>query len=264
MTNADRAGAVSTLHAVASGAIAIQVAPEFTAGEDSVPMKWFRREPTTPISRTHEQWARIGIVIGETDANAGLKLHNLAHPRGYCERPDLLQTLDVPLTIATLIPAAEKEAEVRHLAQIRELQERIAAEGGWMHEPSTPRVITLQGLLALSPSEFEAEVARLLDHHGYRDIRRVGGAGDLGVDIFCVDGLGNRVAVQCKRYARERTIGSPAIQTFFGMVAHHGAHRGLYVTTSGFTEPARLLATQRDIDLIDGPALVQLFAAMER
>ena len=119
----------------------------------------------------------------------------------------------------------------------------------------------LNDLLALTPGEFEDEVARLLERQGYRAVQRVGDTGDLGVDIFCVDcvdEVGNRIVVQCKRYAPDRLIGSPAIQSFFGMVAHHGAHRGLYVTTSAFTVPARTLAEQRDIDLTDGQELVKL------
>jgi hypothetical protein len=47
---------------------------------------------------------------------------------------------------------------------------------------------------------------------------------------------------------------------FFGMVAHHGAHRGVFVTTSTFTSPARDLAEQRDIELVDGPTLVRQVA----
>jgi restriction endonuclease Mrr len=49
------------------------------------------------------------------------------------------------------------------------------------------------------------------------------------------------------------------IQTFIGMQKiHHGADVGLFVTTSGFTLDAMKLAKAHGVQLIDGPALVQL------
>lgn len=112
-------------------------------------------------------------------------------------------------------------------------------------------------LLELSGHQFEDQVVEFLTEKGYRDVERVGGAGDLGVDIVCRDSLDRRVAVQCKRFAPGRTIGSPLIQLFFGMVVRRRAERGLYVTTSSYTQPARKLALELDIDLIDGSQLAR-------
>ncbi len=115
----------------------------------------------------------------------------------------------------------------------------------------------LNDLLALTPGEFEEEVARLLERQGYRDVRRVSGSDDLDVDIFCLDEAGSRVAVQCKRYMPDNPIHSPAIEVFFENIIQHGAQRGLYVTTSEFTDSAQIFAAQRDIYLIDGSELVK-------
>ena len=127
-------------------------------------------------------------------------------------------------------------------------------------ERTNTRVI-LNYLLALSPSEFENVVARLLPHLGYRDVRRTGGAGDLGVDIVCTNAHGGLVAVQCKRYAHGNNVTSPDIQHFFGMLVHHGARHGVYITTSTFTKSAFDLATARDIQTIDGEELATLFVS---
>jgi ribose transport system ATP-binding protein len=117
----------------------------------------------------------------------------------------------------------------------------------------------LAHLLALNPSEFEQAVAQLLPLLGYREARRTGGAGDLGVDIACYDEHGGLVVVQCKRYSLSKTITSPDIQLFFGMIVHHGARAGVYVTTSSFTKSALDLANARDIRTIDGQTLAALF-----
>lgn len=117
----------------------------------------------------------------------------------------------------------------------------------------------IEQLHALSPYEFEAYVRDLLSTLGYRDLRLNGGAGDLGVDIWGRNPEGKTAAIQCKRYAPGKKIGSPLIQTFIGMQKiHHGADVGLYVTTSGFTLDAMKLAQAHGIQLIDGPALLQL------
>jgi HJR/Mrr/RecB family endonuclease len=114
-------------------------------------------------------------------------------------------------------------------------------------------------LHALSPYEFEAYVRDLLSALGYRDLRLNGRAGDLGVDIWGRTPEGRTAAIQCKRYAPGKNIGSPMIQTFIGMQRiHHGADVGLFVTTSGFTLEAMKLARAHGIELIDGPALLRM------
>ena len=107
----------------------------------------------------------------------------------------------------------------------------------------------------LSPSEFEREVASLLATQGYRDVTVIGGTGDLGVDIRCYDQDGNLVVVQCKRYAPNRRVGSPAIQQFMAMALHHRAQRKIFVTTASYTPQAIALAHNAEVELIDGDAL---------
>jgi hypothetical protein len=123
----------------------------------------------------------------------------------------------------------------------------LAAHTSQSGAPTAPT-----GLLGLTPRQFESAVAVLLRKRGYRDVQLVGGAGDRGVDIRCRDRDGHLVIVQCKRYSPNRPIGDPAIQHFFGMMVHHGAARGIFVTTSRFTLAARNLARQRGIELING------------
>ena len=115
---------------------------------------------------------------------------------------------------------------------------------------------TIAEVLKLTPAQFEEGVADLLQRLGYRSVQRVGRSGDLGVDITCQDKEGRSVAVQCKQYTGAR-IGSKDIQTFIGMQrVHHGADRGMFVTTSEFTTPARNLAERHGITLIDDKELL--------
>ncbi len=116
----------------------------------------------------------------------------------------------------------------------------------------------LDELIALSPAEFEHAVAQLLPHLGFADVRRVGGANDRGVDIVCRDADGSLVAVQCKRYDPSRRVGALAVQHLSAMAFQRRAHRGIFVTTAAFTTSARRQADEFDIELIDGPQLVEL------
>jgi restriction endonuclease Mrr len=125
------------------------------------------------------------------------------------------------------------------------------------------RLHSLGDILTLSPKEFEVLTGKILEASGYHDIQVVGGSGDLGVDIFALDQYGNKVAVQCKRYAPGNSVGSPAIQTFFGMMIHHEAQIGVFVTTSTFSQPATFLAAQRGIRLIDGNQFISLLQGLQ-
>lgn len=120
---------------------------------------------------------------------------------------------------------------------------------------------SLQRILKLSPTEFEVFTGDILRALGYSDVRRVGGAGDMGVDVTATSPDGQRTVVQCKRYAPDRPVGSQPIQNFIGMmnVVHH-ADAGIFVTTSSFSKQAHELARRyKDrIQLIEGRYLLQL------
>lgn len=117
-------------------------------------------------------------------------------------------------------------------------------------------VSSLNDLLRLTPTQFEQITVELLRTRGFRHVRHTGGGGDLAADITCQTPDGHRAVVQCKRYAPHRPVGSPEIQKFIGMVrVHHQAQVGIFVTTSTYTSPARALARQHGLMLLDGPYL---------
>lgn len=122
-------------------------------------------------------------------------------------------------------------------------------------------VLTINGILEMSPYEFEEFVLETLENQGYRELELTRRSGDLGVDIIGRTRRGKVVAVQCKRYAPGNKISSPALQTFFGMAKfQYEADVSIFVTTSGFTGDAINLARRHGIELIDGPGLVLMQA----
>jgi restriction system protein len=111
---------------------------------------------------------------------------------------------------------------------------------------------TLDAVWAMDDRRFEEFIAELCRRDGCTDVQRVGGAGDLGADVTGILPDGRRLVVQCKRYAKHRTVGSRDIQTFNGTArAEHGADVPLFVASCVFTAPARDFAARHHLCLID-------------
>ncbi len=124
--------------------------------------------------------------------------------------------------------------------------------------------LTLTKLKSMSPREFEHTMAELLNRLGYKDVKVIGGAGDLAVDIIAKYGKDTRVAVQCKRYTSKK-VGSPELQMFIGMmITEYKASKGIYITTSSFTKDAIELASRHRIELWDSNKLVDILTGIEQ
>lgn len=118
-----------------------------------------------------------------------------------------------------------------------------------------------------SPAFFEGLIVDLLVAMGYGGSRKnaveqLGRSGDGGVDgVVNEDRLGlDRVYVQAKRYAPSNSVGRPDVQAFVGSLVGLGATKGVFVTTSTFSQQARDFVkhlSQRVI-LIDGQRLTDL------
>src|SRR3712207_9428309 len=92
-----------------------------------------------------------------------------------------------------------------------------------------------------------------------KQVRRLGGSGDGGVDgVIDQDALGlDRVYLQAKRYAPGNGVGADAIRDFFGCLNIAKASKGVFITTSTFSRGARDTADSLGarIVLIDGDQL---------
>jgi restriction system protein len=125
----------------------------------------------------------------------------------------------------------------------------------------------LDRILAAPPAFFEGLIVALLLAMGYGGSREeagkiVGRSGDGGIDgVIDQDALGlDRVYVQAKRYAAENAVSEPEIRAFSGSLGAAKADKGVFVTTSYFTQPAQSFAERHPfkIVLIDGERLAAL------
>ena len=116
----------------------------------------------------------------------------------------------------------------------------------------------------VDPGRFEQLVVKLLEKMGYGEGRAIGRSGDGGIDgIIDQDALGlEKVCIQAKRYTAG-SVGEPEIRNFSGSLDAQGASKGVFITTSTFSQTARQTAENissgnKFIRLVDGNELAQL------
>jgi len=140
-------------------------------------------------------------------------------------------------------------------AALAELKQTVAAE-------------LLEMLAQVTPQHFETIVLDLLHRMGYganrEDLQRVGRVGDGGIDgVISLDRLGlEKVYVQAKRW--QGSVGRPEVQAFYGALAGQRANKGVFITTSTFTQQAVDFAKSVErVVLVDGERLAGLMAEHE-
>lgn len=126
----------------------------------------------------------------------------------------------------------------------------------------------LDHVLASSPEFFERLVIELLVAMGYGGAqasdaaRHVGKSGDDGIDgVIDEDKLGlDAVYIQAKRWATDRPVRRPDLQGFAGSLEGQRATKGVFITTSRFTDDARQYVDRisRRVVLVDGQTLARL------
>ncbi|GAA3265100.1 hypothetical protein GCM10010469_35320 [Streptomyces labedae] len=119
-----------------------------------------------------------------------------------------------------------------------------------------PEVLTfrMKQLAAMTATGFEQACADLLARDGFRRPLRVGGAGDLGVDVTARDDENRLLILQCKQY--QNPVGSDHVQKFNGTARpHHGADIPIMIALNGFTQPAIDFARHHRLILVGRPEL---------
>ncbi|HCL87152.1 MAG TPA: restriction endonuclease, partial [Comamonadaceae bacterium] len=121
-------------------------------------------------------------------------------------------------------------------------------------------------LLKCSPTFFELLIVQLMIKMGYGGSREeagraVGRSGDGGIDgVINEDRLGlDAIYLQAKRWTN--VVGRPEIQQFVGALAGQRASKGVFITTSRFSQEARDYAASNSnykVVLIDGERLADL------
>lgn len=125
----------------------------------------------------------------------------------------------------------------------------------------------LERVKAMPPVFFEQLIVKLMLGLGYGGTaddagQTLGKSGDGGVDgVINQDKLGlEKIYLQAKRWT-DGTVGRPEIQRFIGALSGQGASKGVFITTSTFSQEAKEFARfvpNFKISLVDGVELARL------
>lgn len=164
-------------------------------------------------------------------------------------RGDAQASAEMSVQVAPAVELTPEEAiERAHLSLRKDLAQEL-----------------LESIKQCSPAFFELLIIKLMIKMGYGGSREeagraVGGSGDGGIDgIINEDRLGlDAIYLQAKRW--EGVVGRPEIMKFVGALAGQRATKGVFITTSWFTQEAKdyALNSQYKVVLIDGTRLADL------
>ncbi|MFJ8044378.1 restriction endonuclease [Kitasatospora sp. NPDC096147] len=145
-------------------------------------------------------------------------------------------------------------AKPEKLEQVR--TERLAGQVGDYQGP--PPGTDGPDLFTMDPLDFEELVAELFRRRGLVT-RTTARSGDQGVDVVAEDPdpvTGGLIVIQAKRY--RRTVDPTAVRDLDATRVHHGAKKGILVTTAGFGPDSYRWVEGKPLTLVDGPMLLSL------
>jgi hypothetical protein len=109
---------------------------------------------------------------------------------------------------------------------------------------------------SLTPLEIEEFVAYLYRKQGYKaDTTPL--VGDHGIDVELSKGS-EVIKIQVKKYQEDHAVKESEVRDFFGSYSFRPNVKGIFVTTSRFSAPAREWGHARGIELIDGSRLAAM------
>lgn len=160
-----------------------------------------------------------------------------------------------PKTIAMILEDESHQRDIEHLiANYCVKSGQYYVERNDIIKPKEDAV----DISTLSGTEFEILVQGLLKEEGYENVVKMGGAGDLGVDIIASKRQNDRLLrylFQCKRWASN--VGSDPIQRLYAERMRRGFDHAICVTTSGYTKDGKKVAVDLNVETVDGKQLME-------
>ena len=151
-----------------------------------------------------------------------------------------------------------------HEAQIKTLLENYCNmddnERYYYKRLDTVHSKTAQDISSMDGYEFEKLITRLLEQKGFKDVVRVGGASDRGIDIIAtkiINGKKEGFIFQCKRWLAN--VGGTPIQRLHSMMIQMQpkVSHAICITTSNYTRDAKRESRNTGVKIINGHELME-------
>ena len=111
--------------------------------------------------------------------------------------------------------------------------------------------------MKLDPYQFERFCANVLNANGYQ-MMVTKKTGDGGKDLVGWNSMNERVFGEVKQYKDSNKVSRPLMQKLRGAMVDAGVERGVFITTSSFTQEALEYAKRNRIQCIDRNGLERL------
>jgi len=115
---------------------------------------------------------------------------------------------------------------------------------------------TIKKLKRLSWDDFERLCVELFEKQGWKAVGNSKKGADGGIDIR-MKRRNTKAIVQCKRYTKTR-VTVKVLREMYGLMYEHKADKAYIVTTSTFTRECYKYIDGKNIELINGIALVKM------
>lgn len=138
----------------------------------------------------------------------------------------------------------------------------ISAFNGWRKGELLERQTGIGTLRTISWREFEELVGEAYRRQGYTVTETGGGGADGGVDLILKKN-GENLLVQCKHWKMDK-VGVKVVRELYGVVAAESASGGIVISSGSFTQEAKDFARGKPLELLDGSALLNLIAEVQK
>jgi len=134
--------------------------------------------------------------------------------------------------------------------------------GAWRRASDGRTFDSTDDLAGLTWRQFERYVGEFYRRRGFTVTPRGGAVSDGGVDLNLTDASGERLIVQCKHW-RNRHVGVRPLRELWGVLSDERANGAIFITSDTFTPDAIAFAAGKRLELIDGPKLRTMIAAVK-
>lgn len=123
------------------------------------------------------------------------------------------------------------------------------------------RQSSIESIRELSWKRFEELLGEAYRRHGFTVIENSGVGADGGIDLVIRRG-GETYLVQAKQWKTYK-VGVKVVREMLGLVTAHKAKGAIVVCSADFTQEARDFAAKNHVELVDGPALLELVRSLQ-
>ena len=150
-----------------------------------------------------------------------------------------------------IIAIFKTEYIIRAFSAIDDLKKRRYLEK--MESGNIRKKYTIEEIDVMPGIEFENLINELFIFYGF-ETKLTAKTGDQGIDLVAKKG-NTTIAIQAKRYSK--SVGNHSVMEAIGGKKHYNADRVIVVTNNYFTESAKTLAKENNVDLWDRKVLAE-------